>query len=70
MKDKAEDEVAGWKSTVQAREVQEQRLRKEVQELLGIVNILKDTTCKSVDDFANRLKIDLRKSVAWNSPSL
>jgi len=55
----AEEEATRLKLIIQAAEMDKQTLQQEVQNLTGIVEYLRNTTVKSVDEFLNRLKLDL-----------
>ena len=47
------------KSTLQATEKDKQLLQREVETLTGTLNFFRQTTCKSVEEFQNRLKLEL-----------
>ena len=55
----AEDEITRLKLTIQAAEEDKQRLEQQVQSLTRLVEYVKNTTAQSVDDFMNKLKVDL-----------
>ena len=55
----AEEEATRLKLSVQATEMDKQILQQEVQNLMGVVEYLRNTAVKSVDEFRNRLKLDL-----------
>ncbi len=55
----AEEEATRLKLIIQAAEMDKQTLQQEVQNLTGIVEYLRNTTVKCVDEFLNRLKLDL-----------
>lgn len=59
LKELAEEEVTQLKSIMQAAEVNKQILQQQVQNLTGMVEYFKNTTVKSVDEFINKLKLDL-----------
>lgn len=56
---KIEETTSELKSTLQATEKDKQFLQQEVQALTGTLNFFRQTTCKSVDEFLNRLKLEL-----------
>ncbi len=47
------------KAIAQAAEMDKQMLQEEVQELQGMLKLLRHTTSKSVKEFLNRLQLDL-----------
>ena len=55
----AEEEATRLKLTIQAAEMDKQILQQEVQSLTGVIECLRNTTAKSVDEFLHRLKLDL-----------
>ena len=59
LRDKAEEVTSQLKSTLQATEKDKQFLQQEVETLTGTLNFFRQTTCKSVDEFLNRLKLEL-----------
>ena len=59
IKDLAEEEAARLKLMIDAAELNKRMLQTEVQNLTGIVEFLKHTTIQSMDDFLNKLKLDL-----------
>ena len=59
LRDKAEEATSQLKSTLQATEKDKQFLQQEVETLTGTLNFFRQTTCKSVDEFRNRLKLEL-----------
>ena len=59
LRDKAEEATSQLKSTLQATEKDKQFLQQEVETLTGTSNFFRQTTCKSVDEFRNRLKLEL-----------
>jgi len=59
LKELAEEEVTQLKSIMQAAEVNKQILQQQVQNLTSMVEYFKNTTVKSVDEFINKLKLDL-----------
>ena len=54
-----EETMSELKSTLQAAEKDKQSLQQEVQTLTGTLNFFRQTTCRSVDEFLNRLKLEL-----------
>ena len=56
---RAEETTSELKSTLQATEKDKQFLQQEVETLTGTLNLFRQTTCKSVDEFRNRLKLEL-----------
>ncbi len=54
-----EETLSELKSTLQATEKDKQFLQQEVQALTDALNFFRQTTCKSVHEFLNRLKLDL-----------
>lgn len=59
LKELAKEEANGLQSAIQSAEMDKQMLRQTVQNLAGVVEFLRVTTVKSVDEFLNRLKLDL-----------
>lgn len=59
LKEMAEKEAAYFKTIVRAIETDKQKLQQEVQTLTGVVEHFKSTTVKSLDQFRNKLKLDL-----------
>ena len=55
----AEEQATRLELTIQAAEMDKQTLQQEVQSLTGVVEHLRNTTIKSVDEFLERLKLDL-----------
>lgn len=55
----AEEEATRLQLTIQTAEMDKQTLQQEVQSLTGVVEHLRNTTVKSVDEFLDRLKLDL-----------
>ena len=55
----AEEEATRLQLTTQAAEMDKQTLKQEVQSLTGVVEHLRRTTVKSVEEFLHRLKLDL-----------
>jgi len=49
----AEEEATRLKLTLQAAEMDKQALQQEVQNLRGVIECLRHTTVKSVDEFLN-----------------
>jgi len=56
---RAEEGTSQLKSTLQATEKDKQNLQQEMETLTGTLNFFRHTACKSVDEFQNRLKLDL-----------
>ncbi len=52
-------EMAQLRSLVQASETDRQLLQQQMQNLRAVIEYLKDTTIKSVDEFTDKLKLDL-----------
>lgn len=59
----AEERVSQLNTTVQAAEMEKQLLRQEVQNLAAMVDYLRNTAVKSVNDCLNRLKLDLNSTL-------
>ncbi|KAK3166759.1 hypothetical protein OEA41_009884 [Lepraria neglecta] len=59
LKELAKEETTRLKLTMQAAEADKQALQQEVQTLKGVTEYLRQTAVKSVDEFLNRLKLDL-----------
>lgn len=59
LRELAEEEANRLQLAIQAAEIDKQMLRQTVQNLAGVVELLRITTVKSVDEFLNRLKLDL-----------
>lgn len=59
LKELAEEEANRLQLAMQAAEMDKQMLQQTVQNLAGVVEFLRITTVKSVDEFLNRLKLDL-----------
>ena len=55
----AEEEATRLKLTIHAAEMDKQILQQEVQSLTGVIEYLRNTTVKSVNEFLHRLKLDL-----------
>lgn len=55
----AEEQATRLQLTIHAAEMDKQILQQEVQSLTGVVEHLRNTTVKSVDEFLHRLKFDL-----------
>jgi len=55
----ADEEATRLQLITQAAEMDKQTLQQEVQSLTGVVEHLRRTTVKSVEDFLYRLKLDL-----------
>ena len=67
MKDLAETEAAHFKLMAQAVEAKNEKLQQEVKTLTEVVEHLRSTTVKSLDDFTNSLKFDLSLLAARTS---
>lgn len=52
-------EMAQLRSVMQASETDRQLLQQQVQDLRAIIEYLKGTTIKSVNEFTDKLKLDL-----------
>jgi len=59
LKEMAEEEANRLRLAIQEAEMDKQMLQQTVQNLAGVVELLRTTTIKSVDEFLNRLKLDL-----------
>ncbi len=59
LKEMAEEETNRLRLVIQAAEIDKRRLQQDVQNLTGVVELLRITTVKSVDEFLSRLKLDL-----------
>jgi len=59
LKEMAEEEANRLRLAIQEAEMDKQMLQQTVQNLAGVVELLRATTVKSVDEFLNRLKLDL-----------
>ncbi len=59
LKEMAEEEANRLRLAIQEAEMDKQMLQQTVQNLAGVVELLRTTTVKSVDEFLNRLKLDL-----------
>ncbi len=59
LKEMAEEEANRLRLAIQEAEMDKQMLQQTVQNLAGAVELLRTTTVKSVDEFLNRLKLDL-----------
>ena len=55
----AEEEVTHLKSVIQAAEMEKQMLQQQVQSLADIVEYFKTTAAQLMEEFTNRLKLDL-----------
>ena len=55
----AEEEVIRLKSVIQAAEMERQMLQQQVQSLADIVEYFKTTAAQLMEEFTNRLKLDL-----------
>lgn len=67
LKELAEEEVTHLNQIIQAAEMDKHILQQQVQNLTGMVEYFRNTTVKSVDEFINRLKLDLNLSTGDNS---
>ena len=54
-----EETTSELKSTLQATEKDKQFLQQEIQTLTDALNFFRQTTCTSIHEFLNRLKLDL-----------
>lgn len=59
LKEMAEEETNRLKLVIQGAEMDKQMLQQNVQSLTGVIEFLRSTTVKSVDEFLHRLKLDL-----------
>jgi len=59
LKEMAEEEANRLRLAIQEAEMDKQMLQQTVQNLAGVGELLRTTTVKSVDEFLNRLKLDL-----------
>lgn len=59
LKEIAKEETNRLKLVIQAAEMDKQVLQQNVQNLTGVIEFLRSTTVKSVDEFLYRLKLDL-----------
>ncbi len=59
LKEMAEEEANRLRLAIQEAQMDMQMLQQTVQNLAGVVELLRTTTVKSVDEFLNRLKLDL-----------
>ena len=59
MKELAEEEVTRLKSIIQVAEMDKRILQQQVQNLTDLVEYFRNTTTQSVDEFINRLKLNL-----------
>ena len=59
MKELAKEEVTHLKSIIQVAEMDKQILQQQVQNLTDLVEYFRNTTTQSVDEFINRLKLNL-----------
>ena len=60
---RAEGELYQMRIVIQAADNEKQILQQEVQNLLLLVNYFKDTTVKSMDEFLDRLKLNLNNAL-------
>ena len=58
-KELAEEEVTRLKSIIQVAEIDKQILQQQVQNFTDLVEYFRNTTTQSVEEFINRLKLDL-----------
>lgn len=63
LKEMAMVETTRLQAMSHAAEVDKQRLQQEVQKLQDMLEFLRHTTSKSVDDFLNQLKLDLNPPI-------
>ncbi len=73
LKEMAEEEANRLRLVIQAAEMDKQMLQQDVQNLLGVVEFLRNTTVKSVDEFMNRLKLEMNLftggyNIGWRFP--
>lgn len=59
VKRNAEEETIRLRLVVQAAEMDKQLVQQDIQNLPGVVELLRNKPVKSVDEFLNRLKLDL-----------
>jgi len=59
LKEMAKEEANRLRLAIQEAQMDKQMLQQTVQNLAGVVELLRTTTVKSVDEFLNRLKLDL-----------
>ena len=59
LKQMAEEETNRLRLVIEAAEADKHRLNQDVQNLTGVVESLRSATVKSVDEFLNRVKLDL-----------
>jgi len=59
LKKMAKEEANRLRLAIQEVEMDKQMLQQTVQSLAGVVELLRTTTVKSIDEFLNRLKLDL-----------
>ena len=59
LKEMAEEEANRLRLAIQEAEMDKQMLQQTVQNLAGVVELLRITTVKSMEEFLNRLKLDL-----------
>ena len=66
LKEMAEEETNRLGLVIQAAEIDKQMLQQNVQNLTDVVEFLRRTTLESVDEFLNRLKLDLScEQIGW-----
>ena len=59
LKESGKEETNRLKLVIQSAEMDKQMLQQDVQNLTGVVEYLRTTTVKSVDEFLHKLKLDL-----------
>ncbi len=59
LKEMAEEEKNRLRLVIQAAEMDKQMLQQDVQNLSGVVEFLGNTIVKTVDEFLNRLKLEM-----------
>lgn len=62
LKKLAEDDVTRLKLISQAAEIEKQTLQQQVQSLIDMGEYFRNTTTNSVNEFVNKLKLDLNLS--------
>jgi len=55
----AEEEATQLKSILQAAEMEKQMLQQQVHNLTGLVEFVRATTAQSLEEYINRLKLDM-----------
>ena len=62
----ADEEVNRLKLGMQTAGMDKQMLQQKVQNLTGVMELLRSTTVTSMDEFLNRLKLDLSyEQIGW-----